>query len=76
VRGRASSGKQAAFYPGELPVDPAHILAPARNGAEKWLDGDYEVMRFEPAQLTLKPGEGPPHIRLDRAAEFLLGDKL
>ncbi|MEM5477596.1 YcjX family protein [Pacificibacter sp. AS14] len=76
VRGRTSDGKQAAFYPGELPEDPSHILAPARKGAEKWLDGDYEIMRFEPARLTLKPGEGPPHIRLDRAAEFLIGDKL
>ncbi|MFT6169092.1 MAG: putative YcjX-like family ATPase [Celeribacter sp.] len=76
VRGRTRGGKQAAFYPGELPEDPSHILTPARKGAEKWLDGDYEIMRFEPARLTLKPGEGPPHIRLDRAAEFLIGDKL
>ncbi|RPE67118.1 hypothetical protein EDD53_1522 [Pacificibacter maritimus] len=76
VRGRTSDGKQAAFYPGELPQDPAHILTPARKGATDWLDGDYEIMRFEPARLTLKPGEGPPHIRLDRAAEFLIGDKL
>lgn len=76
VRGTTAGGKQAAFYPGELPEDPAHILTPARKGAEKWLDGDYEIMRFEPARLTLKPGEGPPHIRLDRAAEFLIGDKL
>ncbi|MBU2934841.1 MULTISPECIES: YcjX family protein [Pacificibacter] len=76
VRGRTSDGKQAAFYPGELPQDPSHILTPARKGAEKWLDGDYEIMRFEPARLTLKPVEGPPHIRLDRAAEFLIGDKL
>lgn len=76
VRGRTRGGKQAAFYPGELPEDPSRILTPARKGAEKWLDGDYEIMRFEPARLTLKPGEGPPHIRLDRAAEFLIGDKL
>nr|WP_319247413.1 YcjX family protein [uncultured Celeribacter sp.] len=76
VRGRTESGKQAAYYPGELPEDPGHILAPARKGAERWLDGDYEIMRFQPARLTLRPGEGPPHIRLDRAADFLIGDKL
>ncbi|WP_344846588.1 YcjX family protein [Celeribacter arenosi] len=76
VRGVTEDGKRAAFYPGELPEDPAHILSAARQGAEKWLDGDYEVMRFKPAPMTLKPGEGPPHIRLDRAAEFLIGDKL
>jgi uncharacterized protein len=69
-------GKRAAFYPGDLPEDPAHLLVPARQGAERWLDADYEVMRFAPQALTLRPGEGPPHIRLDRAAEFLIGDRL
>lgn len=77
VRGRLKdSGKAAAFYPGALPDDPAQLLAPARNGAESWLDADYGMMAFAPAPLTLKPGDGPPHIRLDRAAQFLLGDRL
>ncbi len=77
VRGRLlSSGKQAAFYPGELPDDPRQLLSPARDGAQKWLDAEYQVMQFAPAKLTLKPGEGPPHIRLDRAAQFLFGDRL
>ncbi|WP_299927204.1 YcjX family protein [uncultured Pelagimonas sp.] len=77
VRGTLlKTGKQAAFYPGELPQDPTHLLGPARDGAEAWLGQDYEVMNFAPALLTLKPGEGPPHIRLDRAAQFLIGDKL
>ncbi|MEO0503814.1 MAG: YcjX family protein, partial [Pseudomonadota bacterium] len=34
------------------------------------------VMRFAPADMTLKPGDGPPHIRLDQAAQFLIGDRL
>ena len=77
VRGRLlDGGKQAAFYPGKLPDDPAHLLAPAREGADKWLNADYSVMNFAPARLTLRPGDGPPHIRLDRAAQFLLGDGL
>ncbi|MEL7213772.1 MAG: YcjX family protein [Pseudomonadota bacterium] len=77
VRGTLlETGKQAAFYPGELPEDPAHLLGPARDGAETWLDEDYQIMSFAPARLTLKPGEGPPHIRLDKAAEFLIGDRL
>ncbi len=69
-------GREAAFYPGELPQDPAHLLNPARQGAQKWLDQDYRIMRFAPAALNLRPGDGPPHIRLDRAAEFLIGDRL
>lgn len=77
VRGRiAGRDKPAAFYPGALPADPNHLLGPARAGAEAWLQADYEVMDFIPAPLTLQPGDGPPHIRLDRAAQFLLGDKL
>jgi hypothetical protein len=77
VRGTVlGSGKQAAFYPGELPQDPAHLLTPARKGVLEWLEADYAVMNFAPARLTLKPGEGPPHIRLDRAADFLLSDRL
>ena len=77
VRGTLlETGKEAGFYPGDLPEDPAHLLNPARAGAEKWLDQDYQVMRFAPAPLALRPGDGPPHIRLDRAAEFLIGDRL
>ncbi len=77
VRGTLlDTGKQAAFYPGALPDDPSHILSPAREGAEKWLDADYQIMRFAPAPLTLRPGDGPPHMRMDRAAQFLIGDRL
>jgi predicted YcjX-like family ATPase len=71
-----ATGKPAVMYPGTLPADPAHLLAPAREGAETWLDADYNLMAFAPARLTLRPGEGPPHIRLDRAVEFLIGDLL
>jgi hypothetical protein len=77
VRGRLlDNGKQAAFHPGRLPNDPAHLLGPARAGAADWLDDDYAIMRFAPAPLDLKPGDGPPHIRLDKAAQFLIGDRL
>lgn len=77
VRGTLlEGGKQAAFYPGALPDDPVVLLTPARQGAGSWLSGDYKAMAFAPAPLTLKHGSGPPHIRLDRAADFLIGDVL
>jgi len=77
VRGRLlSTGREAAFYAGELPENPAHLLVPAREGATRWLDGDYGVMQFAPNLRGLKPGEGLPNIRLDKAAEFLIGDRL
>ncbi len=71
-----ASGKRAALHPGALPDDPARLLAPARQGAGAWLDGEFSIMDFAPQEARLKPGEGPPHIRLDRAAEFLIGDRL
>ena len=76
VRGRLADGRSVALYPGELPTDPAELLTPARDGAEDWLDADFGLMNFAPAPGVLRPGEGPPHIRIDRAAEFLIGDKL
>ena len=77
VRGRLlESNRDAALFPGLLPDDPNAVLGPARDGASEWLDGDYSIMRFAPAPLSLRPGEGPPHIRLDRAAQFLIGDRL
>jgi uncharacterized protein len=77
VRGRLlSTGKPAAMYAGELPSDPARLLAPAREGAAAWLDAEFGLMAFAPARATQRPGEGPPHIRLDRAAQFLIGDML
>lgn len=71
-----ASGKPAVMYPGQLPQDPARLLSPAREGAETWLEADFHLMEFAPARLDLRPGEGPPHIRLDRAVEFLIGDAL
>jgi predicted YcjX-like family ATPase len=77
VRGTLQdSGKPAAMFAGLLPEDPNHLIGPARKGEAAWLNADYAVMNFAPARLTLRPGDGPPHIRLDRAAEFLLADRL
>jgi predicted YcjX-like family ATPase len=80
VRGRLlSTGREAALYPGELPEDPAAVVAEARADAPRdagWLGGELQVMAFAPPVAAGRPGEGPPHIRLDRALEFLLGDRL
>lgn len=77
VRGQLlEDGRQAAFFAGDLPQNPNQILQPAQAGATRWLDQDYEIMRFAPARLELAPGDGPPHIRLDQAAQFLIGDRL
>ena len=75
VRGITLEGRQAAFHPGDLPADPWRLLEPGADGGA-WMQGDFAAMRFAPPQLERRPGQGLPHIRLDRAAEFLLGDRL
>ena len=76
VRGTLLTGRRAAMHAGALPESPAALLGPAREGAARWLDADYALMAFAPAAGSLAPGLGPPHIRLDRAADFLLSDRL
>jgi predicted YcjX-like family ATPase len=64
---------EAAVFPGDLPADPAALKADARAEAVHFL-------RFRPPRLSLDVASGEaaalPHIRLDRAINFLLGDKL
>ena len=77
VRGRlAETGRDAVLHPGDLTESPSALLEAARAGAADWPEGDFRAVDFRPAPLSLKPGDGPPHIRLDRAAEFLIGDWL
>ncbi|MBN2759691.1 MAG: YcjX family protein [Rhodobacteraceae bacterium] len=77
VRGTLmETGKQAAFFAGDLPEDPMALIGPARDGAAKWLDADFGIMQFAPVGLSRRPGDGLAHIRLDRAAQFLIGDML
>lgn len=66
--------EQAAVFPGDLPEDPKAALSPDAGPV------GLNFVRFRPPRL-LPPGpdgEMPalPHIRLDRALEFLLGDWL
>lgn len=59
--------KPVALFPGEV---PQNIPMP-----EEWVDGRFYLMEFKPPRLANVHGSGLPHIRLDRALEFLLGDK-
>lgn len=70
VRGRRlSDGNPALFYPGE----PPRTLAALRRG---FGPGDVAAPALAPPLLEPRDDEGPPHIRLDRALEFLIGDRL
>ncbi len=57
--------KEAAVFPGDLPGDAARAL----DGS---FAGQLKFLRFRPPVLT----DGAfPHVRLDRAIEFLIGDR-
>jgi hypothetical protein len=63
---------EAAIYPGELPERPEAIFA---SGAA-W---QIRAPRFRPPLVEPDAGgrlRPPPQIRLDRALEFLIGDRL
>ncbi|MGQ0456940.1 MAG: YcjX family protein [Hyphomicrobium sp.] len=68
--------REAAIFPGDLPADPAAALNAARSAKP----GSLSLVRFEPPRLPSlsadAKGVALPHIRLDRALEFLIADYL
>jgi predicted YcjX-like family ATPase len=81
--GEAFDGEtEVATFPGDLPADPEELFKgeTAFRGlssatAEK---SDFRFLRFRPPQLEREGTDEPvlPHIRLDRALQFLIGDRL
>jgi predicted YcjX-like family ATPase len=75
VRGqRLSDRKTVALHPGSLPNDPTALLRKAEAG-ESWDETEFTALPFAPPTL-LDSARGLPHIRLDRAAQFLFGDRI
>ncbi|HXW26820.1 MAG TPA: YcjX family protein [Xanthobacteraceae bacterium] len=72
---------EVAVFPGDLPDEPQAVFAAdtafrGLTAGEAHL-ADYRFLRFRPPVVTAPAGEPAlPHIRLDRALEFLLGDRL
>lgn len=76
VAGRRFDGRtEAVVFPGDLPA-----AGDGRSLAERAAAGRLEVVRFRPVRVPDDRDRGRPsswpHVRLDRALEFLLGDKL
>ena len=73
---------EVATFPGDLPADPEVLF----NGADSFRGlstaaaekSDFRFLRFRPPRLEHEGSEEPalPHIRLDRALQFLIGDRL
>jgi hypothetical protein len=70
---------ETALFPGDLPADPARFLA-SGLGLTNGEAADVRALRFRPPRITLSTAAGAepplPHIRLDRALQFLIGDDL
>jgi predicted YcjX-like family ATPase len=62
------SQKQSKFFVGNVPIRPPR--------PEAWGSPFLNVPVFEPPAIDPSPVEGIPHINLDLALEFLLGDRL
>ena len=77
VRGvRAGDGKEVALFPGALPEDPGALLSASGGEVTEWTGGASFARPSLAPPRWAATREGPPHIRLDRAIDFLIGDKL
>jgi len=54
------------------------IVIPRRTSSRAAEKSDFRFLRFRPPKLEREGTDEPtlPHIRLDRALQFLIGDKL
>jgi predicted YcjX-like family ATPase len=69
--------KKTGVFPGDLPEDPETLFR-SLDAAEDDLP-ELNIVRFRPPLLEKSSSGGKlavPHIRLDRALQFLLGDRL
>ena len=78
----AGGDAEIAVFPGDLPDDPADLFSGDASGfrglnATAAGDTDFRFVRFRPPALeSLDGNPALPHIRLDRAMQFLLGDRM
>jgi predicted YcjX-like family ATPase len=71
--------KKTAIFPGDLPENPEALFESIESSAGNVQLPDVNVVRFRPPSLDETGGGiklSVPHIRLDRAMQFLFGDRL
>lgn len=67
---------EVVVFPGDLPADPEQLFVKAADAAKG--EADLRFLRFRPPLLEMTEEGEPalPHIRFDRALQFLIGDRL
>ncbi|WP_337269790.1 YcjX family protein [Oryzifoliimicrobium ureilyticus] len=71
--------RKTAIFPGDLPTDPEAFFAHLDGSRAAPVLPDVNVVRFRPPHIEETGGGiklSVPHIRLDRAMQFLFGDRL
>lgn len=73
---------ETAIFPGDLPADADTLFSESGDfrglTAGEARDADFRFLRFRPPAVEIAEDGTPalPHIRLDRALQFLIGDRL
>ncbi|AYG66430.1 MULTISPECIES: YcjX family protein [unclassified Rhizobium] len=71
--------RKTAIFPGDLPENPRWLFEALESDGAKVHLPEVNVVRFRPPELDETGGGiklSVPHIRLDRAMQFLFGDRL
>ncbi|WP_417425601.1 YcjX family protein [Hoeflea sp.] len=70
--------RKTAIFPGDLPLNPDSFFKAVDSGSQA-MPPDINIVRFRPPVIEQSDSGvklSLPHIRLDRALEYLLGDRL
>ena len=71
--------RKTAIFPGDLPANPEAFFRLLKRGGNPPAElASINAVRFRPPEIYIDAEDGIslPHIRLDRAMQFLLGDRL
>ncbi|MEZ2127350.1 MULTISPECIES: YcjX family protein [unclassified Sinorhizobium] len=76
---RFDGTRKTAIFPGDLPEDPETLFKSLESDPANVQLPEVNVVRFRPPEIEETGGGiklSVPHIRLDRAMQFLFGDRL
>ena len=71
--------RKTAIFPGDLPENPDSLFQALDSPSQEALPHDLNFVRFRPPHIEETGGGlklSVPHIRLDRALQYLIGDRL